>query len=114
MTFDMSTIALIAGAIGFYLQLIYSYRRKTRAWELEESRAANRKKGRKIAATSPIKPTFGSFSKKPLDWAIGALGYLMIMFGILVYVDWLKIAGVKSVWFAPVAVGIILFSWFFH
>jgi hypothetical protein len=114
MPIDMSTVALIAGALGFYLQLIASYRRKVREWELDESRSANRKKGKKVGVPAALKPSFGSFSKKPLDWVIGGVGYLMIMFGILVYVDWLKIAGVKSVWFAPVAVGIILFSWFFH
>jgi hypothetical protein len=111
MNFDFSTVALIVAAIGFYLQLISSYRRKMRAWQTNEGRMSNRKKGKRVPDP---KPTFGSFSKKWLDWVIGGAGYLMMMFGILAYVDWIKIAGVKSVWYVPVAFGIVLFSWFFH
>ncbi len=108
---DISTVALIASALGFYLQLISAYRKKMREFEVEQSRFANRKK----AGKKPLsKPVFGSFSKKPLDWVIGGIGYLMMMFGILIYVSWLKIPGIESAWWAPTAAGIILFSWFFH
>ena len=108
---DISTVALIAAAIGFYLQLMAAYRKKVREFEVEQSRNANKKKAHKNPMTKPI---FGSFSKKPLDWVIGGVGYLMMMFGILVYVNWLKIPGIQTAWWAPTAAGIILFSWFFH
>ena len=109
--FDISTIALIAAALGFYLQLFAAYRRKMQAYEVEVSRNANRKKARK---TIVPKPTFGTFSKSKRDWFVGAVGYLMIMFGVLVYVNWIKIPGIQTSWWAPTTVGIILFSWFFH
>ncbi len=108
---DTSTLVLIAAAVGFYLQLISAYRRKMREYEVEESRNANRKKARKVVISKPV---FGSFSKKKRDWLVGGVGYLMMMFGILVYVNWIKIPGVAASWWAPTAVGIILFSWFFH
>ena len=111
MSLDISTVALIAGALGFYVQLITSYRRKVREWEAAEASNANRKKSKKVAV---VKPAFGSFSKRPWDWVIGGIGYLMVMFGVAVYVNWIQIAGVKPSWWAPTAVGIVLFSWFFH
>jgi hypothetical protein len=108
---DISTVALIAAAIGFYLQLMAAYRKKVREFEVDQSRFANHKKAKKNPLTKPV---FGSFSKKPLDWVIGGVGYLMMMFGILVYVSWLKIPSIQTAWWAPTAAGIILFSWFFH
>lgn len=111
MNFELSTVALIAGAVGFYLMLITAYRRKTREWERASSQNASKKKVKKVVIA---KPSFGAFSKKPRDWAVGSLGYAMMMFGVLEYADILKIPGVKPAWYAPVAVGIILFSWFFR
>ena len=111
MTLDITTAALVIAVLGYFYQLITSYRRKYREWTAEESRNANRKKKKKVITE---KPTFGSFSNKPWDWVIGGVGCLMIAFGALVYTDVILIPGIKSAWWAPTAVGILLFSWFFH
>lgn len=111
MNLDFSAVALVFAALGFYAQLITSYRRKMRDFQKIEAQNAARKKGKKIAA---VKPTFGSFSNKHLDWAIGGAGYLLVMFGVAVNIKWISIPAIETVWWAPAAAGILLFSWFFH
>jgi len=111
MKIEIGTVAVILGLIGFYVRLITSQRRKTKEWEVDQQRAANRKKGKKDTSSPP---PFGSFSKNKRDWAIGALGFLAIVLGILLYRNYISVPAYQAIWWLPTTVGIYFFSWFFN
>ncbi len=111
MKIEIGTVAVILGLIGFYIRLITSQRRKTKEWEIEQQRAANRKKGRQGPASPP---PFGAFSTNKWDWVIGALGFLAIVLGILLFRNYINLPAYQSAWWFPTTVGIYFFSWFFN
>jgi hypothetical protein len=115
MHIEISTVALILGCLGFYIQLLQAQRRKTKQWERDKQAEANRKKGNKHHLKVPEKPpVFGTFSHRKRDWAIGAAGYLLMMAGVAAYLDWLHNPTFKQGWWFPMMCGIFLFSWFFY
>jgi hypothetical protein len=117
MKFDISVIGLIVAVLAFYLRLMQSHRQKVKAWEAGQRDAkSGRKKGsrKKDAAAPAEKPSFGSFSKRKRDWLVGGIGYLFIMMGVLLYIDVLKSDFWTTVWWVPISLGIVAFSWFFN
>ncbi len=115
MNLDLGVVALILGVVGFYIRLIMSQRRKTREWQHAREIIASRKKGKKNVPNLPeTPPSFGTFSRRKRDWAIGAAGYVLMMVGVAIKVGWLHSPNFSASWWFPVMVGIYLFSWFFN
>ncbi|MCL4562815.1 MAG: hypothetical protein M1281_19650 [Chloroflexi bacterium] len=111
MNIDIGTIALILAVLAFYAKMITAQRRKAVEWRAAHDRAANKKKALKNLPASP--PSFGSFSKKKKDWFIGGSGYVIIMLGILMYINTIH-TQYQHLWWVPVSLGIVAFSWFFN
>jgi hypothetical protein len=112
MKFDTPVIALILGVIGFYVKLLTAHRRKVREWEEEQVESSKSKK--KKAQYKKKKPTFGDFSNNKVDWAVGAIGFLLAFAGAALQQGWFGTAQMQSVWWFPMTVGMVMFAWFFN
>ena len=113
---DWGIVAIILACLVFYARLLMVQRRKSKEWENRgNERVSGRKKGRrKKQGPATEKPVLGSFSRRKRDWLVGGIGYLFVMLGVLLYMGYIQHETWQSMWWFPVSIGIIGFSWFFN
>lgn len=113
---DWGVVTIIVACLVFYARLMMAQRRRTKTWEeAGPERVSGRKKGsRKKHGPAAEKPVFGGFSRRKRDWLVGAIGYLLVMLGVLLYMGYIQHDVWTTLWWFPVSIGIIGFSWFFN
>ncbi|HZW03174.1 MAG TPA: hypothetical protein VFF68_04565 [Anaerolineaceae bacterium] len=113
---DWGIASIILACLVFYARLMMAQRRRARAAESQgKERVSGRKKGSRKKSSGPVeKPVFGAFSRKKRDWIVGGVGYAFVMLGVLLRMGYLQSETWGPMWWFPVSLGIIGFSWFFN
>lgn len=118
MNIDTGLAVIIVAVLIFYLRMIVIQRERVkRLRRAAQSAASKEKKKGKSAATNSPPPTeaasFSMVSKKISDRIIGAVGFVLIVVGVLFYTRIIPLPIFQEYWWIPTALGIVLFSWMF-
>jgi len=111
MKLPIGTIIAVAAALIFYLRLIIIQRQKVKRMKFIQNQAHSQsgkvKKKAQELAQRPIQQQLGFVI---VSWYMVAASLILVLFGALIsYVDWFG-PGVRPLWWIPVSVGFILFS----
>lgn len=110
MNIDTGLAVVIAAVLIFYLRLIILQRE--RAKRLARAAATSGKKKKSLQSQPP--PRYSILSQNNRDLAIGLLGLLLILVGILLNQQLFPLPAVQAYWWVPTAIGIVAFSWMFR
>jgi len=112
MNIDTGTAVVIGAVLIFYLRLISLQRE--RAKQVRRAVEANVSVKKKAKQTSQPPPRYSILSPNRRDQAIGGIGALLILIGVLSYAKILPIPALQTYWWIPTSIGIVAFSWLFR
>jgi hypothetical protein len=110
MNIDTGLAVVIAAVLIFYLRLIILQRERAR--RLARAAAASGKK--KKAPTDQPPQSYSLLSQNKRDLAIGLLGLLLMLVGVLLNRQVFPLPAAQAYWWLPTAFGIVAFSWMFR
>ena len=113
MPVDTGTAVIIGAVLIFYLRLIIIQRERARRVRQPEPAAAKGKK-KGAARKKDAQRQLSILSQNPRDWVIAAVGVIAIGAGVLLNLHILPWAALQAIWWLPVALGIVAFSWTFR
>lgn len=109
MPIDFGTIVILLAVLIFYGRLIRIQRERAR--QMNRQPSGKRKPSEQSSA--PV-DNLSILSRKRLNRVIAGAGALAIIVGVLLYLNLLPIPGAEQYGWAPVAAGILAFSWGFE
>jgi hypothetical protein len=108
---DTGLVIIIGAVLIFYLRLIILQRERARQAK-HQSTPPSGKKGKNLPSAPA--PRFSIVSQNKRDWIIAGIGVVLIIFGILLNQHIIPVPLVQTIWWLPIAIGIIAFSWGFR
>ena len=112
MKIDLGLAVVVAAVLIFYLRLIILQRERAKQLTRKAGTGAKGKaKGKIEQEEAP--PRYSILSQNPRDLAIGTMGLLAMVVGILLNTQILPIPAAQPYWWIPTAAGIVAFSWAF-
>jgi hypothetical protein len=112
MKIDPGLVVVIGAVLVFYLRLIILQRERIKRAR-QDALTVSKKHKRSQALPQPPSPGFSILSQSRSDRLIAGVGLLAILLGLLLNARFLGLTGLEAYWWAPLAIGIIAFSWGF-
>jgi len=111
MPIDYGLVIIIGAVLIFYLRLIILQRERAKRIA-RQVKPSGKKKGQTAGKVESV--SFSLLSQNKRDWVIAGTGIVLIIIGILVNLGVIPFAWARSLWWLPVTIGIIAFSWGFR
>jgi hypothetical protein len=115
MRIDPGMVVIIVAVLAFYLRMILLQRQRAKRAAAYQSKPAGKNKNKrpgKPSARLPA-PDYSIISQDKRDWIIAGAGILLVLIGVLLNLKAIPIPLAQNYWWAPVAIGIVAFSWGF-
>jgi hypothetical protein len=112
MNIDTGFAVVILAALVFYLRLIVIQRQRMRQVKQAAASQAKKKNAQKSPAPAPVR--YSVLSQRKSDWVIAGIGALGVAAGVLLYLGVIPWPLGQEYWWAPTALGMLLFSWAFR
>jgi len=114
MRLDTGTAVVIAAVLVFYLRLIILQRQRAKQLRLAQAQPAGGKKKKRAAQEAQPSRHYSIVSPRTSDRVVAGVGVLAILAGVLLNLGVIPLPGLQALWWLPMAVGIVAFSWLFR
>ncbi len=114
MNIDTGTAVVIAAVLVFYLRLIILQRQRAKQLRSAQAQPAGSKKKKRAAQEAQTSRPYSIISPRTSDRVIAGAGLLAILAGVLLNLGIIPLPGPQAIWWVPVAIGIVAFSWLFR
>ena len=112
MNIDTGLAVVIIAVLVFYLRLIILQRERIK--KVRQTPPATGEKSKKNQSKpQAAAPRYSILSQNPRDLIIAGVGVVLIILGVLLYMNVIPIDSWQPYWWIPTAIGIVAFSWGF-
>lgn len=116
MKLDTGTMVIIASVLIFYIRLIIIQQQRAKQAAHQPRTRKNKSKGQAKSSRAPTKERnflakYSILSQNPRDLSLAGVGVTAILLGVLMNLNLIPWA--QAYWWAPLAAGILLFSFAF-
>lgn len=112
MNIDTGLAVVIVAVLIFYLRLIVLQRERAKqVTQVLDSHV--KKKNQRKASMQENALRYSILSPRRRDRVIAGIGVLLILLGVLAYIQIQVLASLHPYWWIPTSIGIVAFSWAF-
>lgn len=114
MSINIGTAIILIAVLIFYARLMIIQRKREKRSRQPPGQIGGQKKVKGSAKTRAALESYSIISRNPRNWVIAGAGVAGVLLGLLLYFKVIPIAGAESLFWLPIALGIIAFSFGFE